>query len=120
MPGWNLALRFALEVAALTGLAAAAWQLASGPSRWIAVVTVPATAAVVWGVFNVVDDPSRSGGAPVEVNGVVRLTLELAILAGAAVAAGFATRPTLGVVFVVAIAAHYLASLDRIQWLLRA
>ena len=69
MPGWNLALRFGLDLAALAGLAAAAWKLGSGPGRWIGVVAVPVAAATVWGVFNVLDDPSRSGAAPVEVNG---------------------------------------------------
>ena len=120
MAGWNLALRFVLELAALTGLAAAAWKLGSGPGRWIAVVAVPVAAAVVWAVFNVLDDPSRSGAAPVEVNGVVRLALELAILGGGAAAVAFAARPELGIVFALAIVGHYLVSLDRIEWLVQA
>ena len=120
MAGWNLALRFALELAALAGLAAGAWKLGSGSSRWIAAVAVPVTAAVVWGVFNVLDDPSRSGAAPVEVNGVIRLTLELVILGGGAAAVGFAARLELGLVFAIAIVGHYLASLNRIEWLVRA
>lgn len=120
MAGWNLALRFALELAALAGLAAAAWKLGSGPSRWIAVVAVPVTAAVVWAVFNVLDDPSRSGAAPVEVNGVVRLALELAILGGGAAAVAFAARVELGLVFAVAIVGHYLVSFDRVEWLVQA
>ena len=120
MAGWNLALRFALEVAALTGLAAAAWRLGPGAVRWIGVVLVPVTAAVAWGVFNVLDDPSRSGAAPVEVNGWIRLGLELAILGGGAVAVGFATGPALGAVFGLAIVGHYLVSLDRIEWLVQA
>lgn len=120
MPGWNLGLRFVLEVAALAGLAAAAWKLGSGPVRSIAVVAVPVVAAVVWGAFNVLDDPSRSGAAPVEVDGVVRLALELAILGGGATAVAFAVRPALGIVFAVAIVGHYLVSLDRIEWLVQS
>ena len=120
MAGWNLALRFALELAALAGLAAAAWKLDSGPGRWIALVAVPVAAAAAWGAFNVLDDPSRSGAAPVEVNGVVRLALELAILGGGAAAAAFAARPGLGIVFALAIVGHYLVSLDRIEWLVQA
>jgi hypothetical protein len=119
MAGWNLALRFVLELAALIGLAAAAWKLGSGPGRWIAAVAVP-VAAVVWAVFSVLDDPSRSGAAPVEVDGVVRLVIELAILAGGAAAVAFAARPELGVVFALAIVGHYLVSWDRIEWLVRA
>jgi len=119
MAGWNLALRFVLELAALTGLAAAAWRLGSGPGRWVAVVALPVAVAVVWGVCNVPDDPSRSGAAPVEVDGVIRLALELAILGGGAAAVAFAARPALGVVFAVAIVGHYLVSLDRIEWLVQ-
>jgi hypothetical protein len=120
MPGWNLALRFVLESAALAGLAAAAWKLGSGPVRWIGVVAVPFVATVAWGVFNVLDDPSRSGAAPVEVNGVIRLAVELVILLGGAAAVAFAARPELGVVFAVAIVGHYLVSLDRVEWLVQS
>lgn len=119
MAAWNLALRFSLELAALAGLAAAAWKLGSGPARWIAVVLVPLTAAIIWAVFNVLNDPSRSGAAPVEVNGLARLALEFAILGGGAAAVAFAARPELGIVFGLAILGHYLVSLDRIEWLVQ-
>jgi hypothetical protein len=36
--GWNLALRFALEVAALIEFGSTTWELGSGPSRRIAMV----------------------------------------------------------------------------------
>ena len=42
----------------------AAWAMSSGAIRWVAVIGVPLAAAVAWGVFNVIDDPSRSGAAP--------------------------------------------------------
>lgn len=35
MAGWNLALRFGLEVVALVGLAVGAWHLTSGGVRWL-------------------------------------------------------------------------------------
>lgn len=120
MSRWNLALRFLLELAALTGLAAAAWKLGSGPGRWVAVAVLPVTVAVVWAVFNVPDDPSRSGGAPIEVGGRVRLALELAIFGSGAAAVAFATRPSLGIAFALAIVGHHLVSLDRAEWLIEA
>ena len=120
MAGWNLALRFLLELAALAGLAAAGWRLGSGPGRWIGVVAVPVVAAVAWGVFNVSDDPSRSGAAPVEVNGLIRLALELLILGGGAAAVAFTARPEQGIVFALAIVGHCLVSLDRVEWLVQA
>lgn len=120
MAAWNLALRFALELGALAGLALAAWRVWPGPARWFGMVLVPVGAAVVWAVFNVLDDPSRSGAAPVEVNGRVRLAIELSVLGGGAAAVGIAARPVLGIVFGLAIVGHYLASLDRVEWLVQA
>lgn len=120
MAGWNLALRFGLELAALTGLGLAAWTLASGPVRWAAVIVVPVAAAAVWGVFNVLDDPSRSGNAPIEVGGWTRLVIEFAILGGGAAAVGLAGRIDLGIALAVMVALHYGASTSRLEWLTNA
>lgn len=84
MDPWNLALRFGLELAALVGLAMGAWAVSAGWLGWVAAVLVPLVAASVWGLFNVLDDPSRSGKAPVEVSGWIRLWLELLILGSGA------------------------------------
>ena len=119
MAAWNLTLRFLLELAALAGLAAAAWKLASGPVRWIAVIAVPIAAAIVWGVFNVIDDPSRSGGAPVEVPGWARLAIEILILGGGAFAVALAGQRNLAIGFAILIAAHYATSWSRIEWLIQ-
>jgi len=118
MAGWNLALRFALEIGALIGLGVAAWQSTSGPVRWFAAIAVPLVAAAVWGTFNVLNDPSRSGEAPVEVAGWLRLLIELTILGGGAVAIGIVWGPIAGIGFAVLILVHYVASWSRIQWLI--
>jgi hypothetical protein len=120
MAGWNLALRFGLEIAALTGLAMAAWQLSSGNFRWVTVIVVPVVAAAIWGIFNVVGDPSRSGEAPVEVSGWIRLGIELAILGGGAAAFAIAQRPTIAITVTVLIVIQYPTSWSRIEWLLQA
>lgn len=120
MAGWNLALRFGLEVAALTGLAMAAWRLSSGNVRWFAVIIVPVIAATTWGVFNVLDDPSRSGEAPVEVNGWIRLGIELAILGGGAAAFAVTQRPTIAITMAILIIVQYASSASRIEWLVQA
>ena len=119
MPGWNLALRFGLELAALVGLAMGAWSGSEGWVRWAAVVLVPLTAAAIWGVFNVVGDPSRSGEAPVEVPGWVRLVIELLILGGGAGGFDLSERPTIAIGFGALVVVHYLLSVGRIQWLLK-
>lgn len=117
--GWNLALRFGLEVAALVGLGVAAWNLAPGWTRWVAVLAAPLAAATVWGLFNVIDDPSRSGAAPIEVTGLVRLAIELAILVGGAMALAVTWRGDVGVAIAALIALHYAVSFRRIDWLVR-
>ena len=118
MAGWNLALRFGLEVAALTWLATVAWRLSSGPWRWVAVIAVPLLAAAAWTTFNVLGDPSRSGAAPIEVSGSVRLALELAVLGAGS--AGFLLRGprAAGLALVALIVVHYANSIPRIEWLL--
>jgi hypothetical protein len=118
MAGWNLALRFALEMGALIGLGVAAWDSTNGPVRWIAAIAVPLVAAALWGTFNVRNDPSRSGEAPVEVAGWFRLAIELVILGCGAVAIGVVAGPVAGIGFAVLVLVHYAASWSRIQWLM--
>lgn len=118
MAAWNLALRFGLELGALAGLGLAAWKLTSGPARWAAVALVPLTAAAIWGVFNVLNDPSRSGAAPIVVSGLTRLAIEVAILGAGAAAIWFAGRRDLGIAFTALIVFHYAASTSRIEWLI--
>jgi len=118
MAGWNLTLRFGLELVSLIALGMWSFSLGTGVIRWILAIAVPIAAAAVWGVFNVLNDPSRSGEAPVEVAGSVRLLIELAILGLGAVAVGIVGSPILGLGFGVAVALHYLASVSRVKWLL--
>lgn len=118
MPAWNLALRFALEVAALAALGMAGWTLTGGPLRWVAVVALPLVAAAAWGVFNVAGDPSRSGTAPVAVPGWVRLSLELLVLGGGALALAASGQRALGAVLALLIVVQYATSLPRVRWLL--
>lgn len=118
MAGWNLALRFGLELAALAGLGLGAWELTTGPLRFVAVVAVPLVAAIIWAVFNVIGDPSRSGAAPIEVAGRVRLAIELTILGAGAAAFALAGRHDVGIAVTVLVLFHYATSLPRLQWLL--
>lgn len=118
MAGWNLALRFGLELVALVGLAMGAWSTSEGWVRWVAVVLVPLTTAAIWGLFNVVGDPSRSGAALVEVPGWARLGIELLVLGGGAGGFYLSKRPTIAIGFVVLMVLHYALSVSRIQWLL--
>lgn len=115
----NLTLRFLLELTALGALGAWGWSTTGGLARWAVALAVPLAFAVVWGVFNVPGDPSRSGGAVVVVPGSVRLLIELAVFGAAVAALQITGRSTPAVVFGGIVALHYLASWDRIRWLLQ-
>ena len=114
----NLLLRFALELAALYGIARYGWHATQGWGRYALCLLLPLLAAAAWGTFAVPGDPSRSGGAPVTVRGWQRLLLEAAFFAlGAlAYARSRAAWPAIGLS--IASILHYLASLERMRWLL--
>ena len=77
----NLAFRFILELAALIIFGLWGWNLGTGILRYVLTLGIPILAAAAWGTFAVLDDPSRSGKAPVPVPGIIRLLLELAFFA---------------------------------------
>ncbi len=114
----NLALRFAVELAALAGFAVLAWTMASGWLRPVAAIFAVLVAAALWTTFNVPGDPSRSGAAPVVVPGLVRLILELAILLGGVLAFHLAGQSWPALILAGLIALHYALSFERLRWLL--
>ena len=115
----NLALRFVLELAALVGIGALVWHLGEGIVAWIGVIAAPLAAGAAWGTFNVADDPSRSGKAPVAVPGWIRLVLEVAVLVGGAIGIAVAWSCPAGIVLGALVALHYVASYRRVAWLTR-
>lgn len=113
----NLALRFLLEIAALIIMGMWGRRQAEGVPGVVLMIALPLSAAVLWGIFTVKDDPSRSGNAPVPVRGWVRLLLELGFF-GFAVWALTTINTNLGLGFGVIVLVHYLFSVNRIKWLL--
>ena len=115
----NLALRFMLELAALFAFARWGWIHSTGLLRYFLGLGLPLLAAVLWGTFAVPDDPSRSGKAPVPIPGLMRLLLEL-VFFGFATWCFFATGLSVwGWILGVVTLLHYLASYDRMRWLLK-
>lgn len=114
----NLAIRFLLELSALLAMGVWGWRQGEGWFRLLLALSVPIIAAVVWGTFAVPNDPSRSGAAPIAVPGILRLAIELAVFAFATWALydlGFTGLSwALGII----VALHYIASYDRILWLI--
>jgi hypothetical protein len=114
----NLAVRFLLEVAALASMGFWGWRVGSGWPRFVLAALIPMVVAVVWGVFAVPDDPSRSGAAPIMVPGFARLLLEAMVFGFGIWALRDSGFTRASVVFGVVVAIHYALSYDRISWLL--
>jgi hypothetical protein len=115
----NLGFRFLLEIAAYLTMGYWGWTQHEGIWRYVWAVGLPLGWAILWGVFAVPEDPSRSGKAPVPVPGWTRLLLEFAYFATAVWALFAADQNRLGLVFGVLVLIHYALSYDRILWLLR-
>ena len=113
----NLALRFVLELAALLVLGVWGSRQGEGVLSIVLALGVPFIAAALWGIFNVPNDPSRSGKSPVPVPGVVRLLYEVVFFGFAAWALFSMGSATLSLTFGVIVIIHYLLSYDRVQWL---
>jgi len=115
----NLAVRFVLEVMALISFGIWAYGITVHWTRFLLVVLVPVIFALLWGVFAVQNDPSRSGKTIIPTQGIVRLILELVLFGSAAWMLFDMDYILTGWIFAVAVLLHYLASYDRILWLLK-
>lgn len=115
----NLALRFILELATLSVFAIWGWNWYADWRRVLPAVFLPLFFAVLWGVFAVKNDPSRSGKTVVPTRGVMRLFLELVFFGLAALALFNLEWKTMGTVFALLLVFHYSISYDRIIWLLK-
>lgn len=112
----NLAIRFLLEIVMLIVLGCWGWHIADGWMRYAAALMLPVTAATLWGVFRIPNDPKP---APLEVPGIVRLLLEWLLL-GCAVLALFSLGYfTLSLVMAIIVKLHYVVSYDRTWAMLR-
>lgn len=95
------------------------WRQGEGGWRFVLAVGLPLLAAILWGIFAVPHDPSRSGTAPIAVPGLLRLGLELAIFAFATWALADIGATKLSWILGLAVIIHYLASYDRLLWLIK-
>ncbi len=114
----NLALRFFLELTALAVFAIWGWNWGTGWWRTLPAIIIPLIFAVLWAVFAVKDDPSRSGKTVVNTPGVFRLFLELAFFGLATLALFDLDWKTPGIVFAIVVIMHFAISYDRVIWLL--
>ena len=116
----NLGIRFLLELAALTALGVWGWHYGNETYlRFVLAIGLPIIMAAIWGIFNVPDDPSRSGAAPIVVPGIIRLAIELAIFILATWALDDVEYYRLSWLLGGVATLHYLLSYDRIIWLFK-
>ena len=115
----NLAVRFILEITAIIFYGIWGFGLSDSWPRFVLAILFPLVFAVLWGVFAVPNDPSRSGKTVVPTPGMIRLILELGLFATAAWMLTDLGYSQLTMIFGIAIGAHYIFSFDRIIWLLK-
>lgn len=112
----NLALRFALELAALFACGYWGWTQHTGLWRIAWGVGLPIAMAAVWGVFRASND---QGKGLLEVPGPVRLLTEWAIFGLAVALYAAAERPAAASLLALLVILHYMASYDRAMRLLK-
>ena len=115
----NLALRFLLELAAIFAFGYWGHSLGFDGMQILLAILFPLLFAVLWGVFAVRGDPSRSGKTVVHTPGIVRLLLELILFGAAAWMMLDLDYSLIALIFGSAVVIHYVLSFDRIAWLLK-
>ena len=115
----NLSLRFLLELAAIIVFGYWGHSLGGDGTRILLAILFPLLFAVLWGVFAVKGDPSRSGKTVVQTPGIIRLLLELGLFGAAAWMMLDLDHSLISLIFGSAVVIHYFISFDRISWLLK-
>ena len=115
----NLILRFLLEIMALMSLGIWGFEQSESWFRLVLAFGLPVILAVIWGIFAVPNDPSRSGSAPIITVGFIRLIIELGIFGFAIWSLHDIGYDNFSLIFGIVVLAHYLISYDRVLWLLK-
>ncbi len=115
----NDAVRFLLELSAIVTFGVWGFHQSDTSLKIVLAILMPLGFALLWGVFAVKNDPSRSGKTVVQTPGIIRLVLELALFGAAAWMQLDLDHSLLALILGVAITLHYLVSYDRIAWLLK-
>jgi hypothetical protein len=114
----NLILRFLLELIVIFAVGVWGWKQSEGWTRFAFAIGIPLIMMIIWGTFAVPGDPSRSGNAPVVTPGLIRLLLELVFFGIGTWALYQIGYSRIGLFFGLTFILHYLASYDRVKWLL--
>jgi hypothetical protein len=115
----NLALRFLLELAALTIFALWGWNQGENWLKYVYAISLPVACASFWGIFAVPKDPGRSGKTVVAIPGLLRLVFEVSFFSFATWALYDLQYDIYSRVFGALALGHYVFSYDRILWLIK-
>ena len=115
----NNAVRLLLELAALVSFDIWGYHQSDTSLRILLAILLPLGFAVLWGVFAVKDDPSRSGKTVVKTPGILRLLLELGLFGAAAWMMLDLDYSLIALIFGLTVVIHNIFSFDRIAWLLK-
>ena len=115
----NLTLRFLMEMASIFTFGIWGYSLSDNGNRIPLAILFPLLFALLWGIFAVKDDPSRSGKTVVRTPGALRLLLELALFGSASCMLFELGYTTAGWILGGLVILHYIISFDRIRWLLK-
>jgi len=115
----NLFLRFILEMVTLFIVGWWGWRMHTGWIRYILTAGLPVFMALIWGVFAVPGDPSRSGKTVVITSGWIRLFIEIVFFTFGVWAFNDTGYRKISIVFAILIFLHYAFSYDRLKWLIK-
>lgn len=110
-----LGYHFLVELAAFVAVGYWGWAAHDGSQRWVWALAMPLLVATIWAVFRV---PGDGGDPIVVVPGIVRLVIELGIMAMAVGLLYVAGQPTWAVVLGVLVIVDYALQYDRVARLL--
>ena len=114
----NLAIRFLLELTVVLAMGMWGWKLSDSWMRLILALALPIVAMIIWGVFAVPEDPSRSGEAPIPTPGVIRIIIELTFFGIGSWMLYDLGFSKVGLIVAIIVVIHYIISYDRIIWLM--
>lgn len=111
----NGLLRFLLELVAMISIGY--WGM--GKSGLLLAAGLIVLFVLIWGLFNVPGDPSRSGSAPIPVPGILRLLIELVLFSSAVWSLADMGYDNYGLIMFGLVIFHYAWYWKRVLWLLR-
>jgi hypothetical protein len=115
----NSAVRLLLEITAIATFGIWGYHQSDTGLKILYAILLPLGFALLWGVFAVKGDPSRSGKTVVQTPGIIRLLLELGLFGAAAWMLLDLDYSLIALIFGLTAAIHYIVSFERIAWLLK-